>query len=322
MKAFFFYKGLKEIAKELNGNERIYLGVRPYGFHAGNMVPFVAYPLLLCREMKKLRKEPKFTFYIFLNDWEQDKLDGPNTKMYPFNVQPLNTTFQYVLDPSNPKRNIVDYWEPIILKHVFRIKEENPHITIKSIRNSEMKFEAPMERNIIKTIKSPTLIAKILKKITGKKLLNKPLAYALAVCPECKFVRGETKLKKRNVVTHTCYKCGITTKGGYRKFDYWFYHKMLALPRLEICNIDLCITGFDHYLEGDFSVRQELIKTFRCKAKFPKTLYTQLVVGADGQILEKQKGDIATIEPDILIELIENSGNEKIIQLKNIKPKV
>lgn len=57
------------------------------------MLPFVLYPILLSEELKKLGKVPEFNIFIFINDWEQDKLAGPNVKMYPFNIFPENTTF-------------------------------------------------------------------------------------------------------------------------------------------------------------------------------------------------------------------------------------
>ena len=50
-KPYFFYSGIKELATTLSGKENIYLGIRPYGFHAGNKIPFVIYPMLLCEEM-------------------------------------------------------------------------------------------------------------------------------------------------------------------------------------------------------------------------------------------------------------------------------
>jgi hypothetical protein len=105
MKPYFLYDGIIELAQTLAGTENIYLGIRPYAFHAGNMVTMVVYPLLLCREIEKLGKEAQFNFFIFINDWEQDRLAGPDTKTYPFNIFPLNTTFQYATNPDNPSKN-------------------------------------------------------------------------------------------------------------------------------------------------------------------------------------------------------------------------
>lgn len=61
------------------------------------------------------------------------------------------------------------------------------------------------------------------------------------------------------------------------------------MPRLEIFNIDICITGSDHYNEGDFIVRQELIKKYSLKAKPHKALYSQVVLGRDGDVMGNQE---------------------------------
>lgn len=95
MKPYFLYEGIKEIAAEFSGEENVYLGIRPYGFHAGNQLPFMVYTYLLCEETKKNGKEPRYNFYLFFNDWEQDGLDGPNPQEYPFNILPKNTTLQF-----------------------------------------------------------------------------------------------------------------------------------------------------------------------------------------------------------------------------------
>lgn len=96
-KPYFFLDGINHLSNDLTGKENIYLGIRPYGFHAGNKISFIIYPLLLCDAMKKAGKEPEFTFFLFINDWEQDGFDEQYTdiKTHPFNVLPRNTTFQY-----------------------------------------------------------------------------------------------------------------------------------------------------------------------------------------------------------------------------------
>ncbi len=55
---YVYKKGLVELVSTLNGNERIHVGIRPYGFHAGNVVALVSYPKLLCEEYKRQYKKP------------------------------------------------------------------------------------------------------------------------------------------------------------------------------------------------------------------------------------------------------------------------
>jgi hypothetical protein len=317
MKPYFHYKGICELAKKLNGNERIYLGIRPYGFHAGNATTMVIYPLLLCREIEKLGKMPHFTFYVFLNDWEQDSLDGPDPKLYPFNVMPKFTTWQYVKDPVDEKLGIVDFWERVIVNNVNLVKHYFPNVNVISSRNSEMKYYPEMKDCIYKTINNPELILNILKKYTNKEILDMPTFYASAVCPYCHAARGITSgVKEQNSIFHKCNFCGKNSDGKYEDFDYWLYHKPLALPRIAAFNIDLCITGLDHYDEGDFTVRQKLIEAYGLNSSRhpnPKTLYASSIYGIDGNLMGKSKGNAKLIDMDKLINLIISEKDSKKI---------
>lgn len=313
MKPFFYYRGICQLAKTLKGNERIYLGIRPYGFHAGNAATLVAYPILLCRELEKLGKLPKFTFYVFLNDWEQDSLDGPNPKLYPFNILPKFTTWQYMKDPIDTNRPIVNYWEKVIISNVELIKHYFPDVKIIAKRNSQMKDRPEMKKCVLKTIKDPEITFNILKRYTNKKFLDLPVIFSSAVCPNCHAARGKTEVLKQNNIRHHCSICGKETSGRYESFDYWLYHKPLALPRIEAFDIDLCITGSDHFEEGDYVVRKKLFEAYKIKKKPPTTLYTSSIFGEDGNVMGKSKGNARLIDLDKLLHLITVNKNKRKI---------
>ncbi len=304
MKPFFYYEGVRKLASILKGNERIYLGIRPYGFHAGNAATMVAYPILLCRKLEKLGKTPKFTFYVFLNDWEQDSLDGPNPKLYPFNILPKFTTWQYMKDPIDCNRSIVDYWETIIVNNVKIISHYFPEVKIVSQKNSQMKNKPEMRRCILKTIENPNIMFNILRENTDKKVLDLPIIFSSAVCPLCHAARGKTEVVNKRTIVHECSICGKKSSGKYKDFDYWLYHKPLALPRIEAFDVDLCITGSTHYEEGDFVVRKKLFKAYGIDKPLPMILYTQSILGTDGNIMGKSKGNAKLIDLDKLLNLI------------------
>jgi len=88
MKPYLYFSGLKRLAKEINGDEIVHIGIRPYGFHAGNAMALVVYPYLLCKYFEKEKRVARFRFIISINDWEQDCLDGPDPLEYPFNIYP------------------------------------------------------------------------------------------------------------------------------------------------------------------------------------------------------------------------------------------
>ena len=92
MKPYLYLPGLKKLVKKLRGNEKVHFGIRPYGFHGGNILSIIVYPYLLCKEFEKRGKGAKFNFTVSINDYEQDELDGPDIRKYPFNVYPKNTS--------------------------------------------------------------------------------------------------------------------------------------------------------------------------------------------------------------------------------------
>lgn len=319
MPPYFFHKGIKQLGRKLSGEENVYLGVRPYGFHAGNLATLVVYPYLLSEEIEKNGKKVKFKFHLFINDWEQDKIDGPDIKSYPFNLYPRKTTFQYTIDPLGCHLNIVDHWEPIIKKEVRILKKRFPQIKINFIRNSSLKLNKIFKRVILDTIAYPLDIVEILRKNTNKKVLEVPASFAKAICPICYSARGETFIFNKDTVKLICKNCSQTLVKHYEFFDFWFYHKTLALPRLEIYDIDLCITGFEHYEEGDYFIRKALIKRFAPKVKNPITLYSPSVIGSDNKIMGKSKGNYFYLNFDTVYKKIKNSGNESIVKFNYSK---
>lgn len=313
MKPYFYKEGIVELAEEIEGNENIYLGIRPYGFHAGNALSLVIYPLLLCQKLTELKKVPRFNIFLFINDWEQDALVGPDVLKYPFNIWPRSTTFQYTADPNNCCKSIVDHWEPIIKMNIEEIRKKYPKVKIKSIRNSSMKNKDSMKEVVLKTIENPKLIYKILKTYSEKDIKIKPLRFCIAICTLCNTADGESEILKNKKVKHICNKCNKVFVKNYADFDYWLYHKPLALPRLEEFKIDICFTGADHYSEGDYFVRRELIKKFGRNIKYPKTLYAPVVLGNDGRIMGKSKGNDKYIKLSKLISIAKDDDKSKIL---------
>ena len=158
-KPYLLMDGLNEIAQNFTGTENIFLGIKPYGFHAGNKIPFVVYPMLLCKKMLEYGKEPRFSFFIFINDWEQDGFDKECTDMtkFPFNVYPRGTTYQF------SKTTEVSYWTQKIVDSVLYVKSLFPKVQIKCIKNSEMRDMPYMKNVVLRTIQDPSLLSNIMK---------------------------------------------------------------------------------------------------------------------------------------------------------------
>ena len=128
--SFLFWKGLNRLVEKLKGDENLFVGTRPFGFHGGNKWTMIAYPWHLFRKVEENGTKPKFTFYVSINDMEPchlkylylDKDSKPYYKTllemredeeppYNYNVFPEDTSFQFTKDSNGCCASIVDHWQ-------------------------------------------------------------------------------------------------------------------------------------------------------------------------------------------------------------------
>lgn len=326
MDPYLYFDGLQRLVKDVSGEETIHMGIRPYGFHAGNVMALIVYPYLLCKHLRKAGKIPRFKFIVSLNDWEQDELDGPNPREYPFNIYPKHTSIYFLKDEKNCCLNSLEHWTSIIKRNIESLKREFPELEFTFIRNSEL-IGYEFSRNLLKrTIQDPVEQFEILKLNSNKSTLPSPIQYAGAICPKCHSAHGETKIRIDDFVYWKCGECGHEGSGSMDDFQYWWYHKPMLIARLNVFNIDLTISGGDHYSEGDFNIRREFIKKFSPGTKEPKMLFTPIVIALDGQKMSKSRHNTEFALVDKLISKADNnydseiSLNEELI-LRNIDEK-
>lgn len=289
MKPYLYLAGLEKLAKDVRGDEVIHTGIRPYGFHAGNALALVLYPYLLCKRVKELGKTPRFKFVVSINDWEQDSLDGPDYHRYPFNVHPKKTILRYTADEEGCCESTVEHWEPIIKKNLEMISGEFPEVEIRFVRNSELVSHPVCKTILAETIKSPNEQLAMLRENSRMETLDSPLSFASAVCPTCKSARGKTEFVSKEMVRFDCEQCGETTIQDFELFQFWWYHKPLLTARIAIFNIEILISGGDHYSEGDFNIREAFIKKYLPGVSSPRMLFTPTVISLDGQRMSKSK---------------------------------
>lgn len=310
MEPYLYFSGLKKLAKEVSGNEVVHIGIRPYGFHAGNAMALIVYPYLLCKYIEKEKKEPKLQFIISLNDWEQDALGGPDYRKYPFNIYPKNTSLQFTPDEYGCCDSVVNHWQPIIENSLFKLKMRFPGISLRFVRNSDLAGHDFFKDLLLETIRNPKEQSYIFKQYSGKDILDEPIQYAGAICPKCKRSHGRTTVTEENLVCWECEECGTVEKGKFDKFQYWWYHKPLLLARMEIFKIDVTLSGGDHFSEGDFKIREAFIKKYSPKTKEPKMLFTPTVIALDGDKMSKSRDNTAFADIEKLIKAVDNYDEE------------
>jgi len=225
-----------------------------------------------------------------INDWEQDEIDSPDKELYPFNLKPRFTTFQFMPVAGRPGETMVDIWEPYIQQITKKLLIAFPYLNLKFVRNSSLKYYPAFRKLLIENIQYPGKLSEIFEKNTNKKVL--PGAnYVSSVCKKCHCARNEVSVKKGEYIEFFCSSCGSQFIGKLTDFEYWWYHKPLFIARAEIFKPQLAISGGDHYKEGDFIVRQAMAKVFSPNLTLPDMIFTPLLLTPDGQRMSKSRGN-------------------------------
>jgi hypothetical protein len=330
-KPYLYLDGLKKIVHTLNGKEKIHIGIRPFGFHAGNKMALLAYPYLLCEEMEKIGKKPEFTIFISFNDFEPNELSylEKNNGKYFYkkiadygedeepscesNIFCERTNIGNLPDPNGCCDSVVDHYEKIIAHEIKNhFGKRFSTVSFQLVRNSSLINNKKFREYLYLSLTKPSLIAKIISGATGEKTIPSQAKYAGAICPECKSAHGETKvlfdfenfdnvLGDDEQISFKCENCGKSFTKKTRDFDYWIYHKPLLLPRLIIFDIDLCIRGGDHYRCGSVDVNSALLSRFEPNYKKPKTLITPVVMDCKGNKMSKSYKNTFDVETEKVI---------------------
>jgi lysyl-tRNA synthetase class I len=277
----------------MRGDEKIHIGIRPYQMHDGNTLAIVAYPILLCEEIIRLGKTPRFNFIVSFNDWEQDSLTGEDIYKYHFDVEPNDTTIEFLKEENGIRT--VEYWGPQIQKSIIEIKKMFSEVSIKIVYNSDLKNNKVMKSVILKTIKERKELKALLLKTTGCPTTGSDTRFANAVCPNCLHINTDTEVLETDMLKTNCKKCYKSYVLPYQDCSYWIYHKPLFIARWEIFGFTHCISGGDHYIEGDAKTRESLYEFYFDK-KNPEIdmLFSPILLGKNKAKMSKSRQNYFT----------------------------
>jgi lysyl-tRNA synthetase class I len=287
--------GLRELAGRLRGDETVHVGIRPFGLHAGNVLGIVAYPHLLCRALRDLGKSPQVRLIVSINDWEQDAPSGPDPVRYPYNIVPRGSTFQFSRTASDCA--IVDLWEPRIKEAYIPIMREFTGVQVEFRRTSVLRSDPRTGWFLARTLNLQARIGGCLNELSAfEVLLDGPLLFASAVCPECFAARGKTAfLDDDTVVDFACVSCGYANIRPFQTFDWWWHHKPMFLARWYLWGIDVSLSGGDHLVDGDAAIRDALRTVFDLEDRRLLMLFAPMLVDDAGVKVSKSARNEITI---------------------------
>lgn len=310
---FLFSQGIKELSYNLSGNETIHVGIRPFGFHAGNKLSLIAYPWLLAEHMYSLGIEPKFKLIVSINDWEPYSLRYLDPKDHT-NIFPQATSFQYTPDPFGCCRSIVDHWEPLIQKGMESLSQNFPKLTIEFHRNSSLKKFTLFFSFLKGTLHQAHIIRNTIEQANKDSIKCSKNQYAGAICPICKSAQGQTKyFIDDNMTQFKCQNCSAFSENSLNSFDYWWNHIPMFTPRLTIFNVDLCILGGDHLIQNTITIKDLLLTKLVPNFNVPMNLVTPILLSYDGMKMSKSMNNMIDIDIEQVLNLARDHNQETII---------
>ena len=300
-KVYVGLPGVASLASEMQGDETIHIGIRPYELHAGNKLAIIAYPILICQELERLGKEPRLTFLLSLNDWEQRVLVGTNIYEYTFDVRPLDITIQYATEPDGTTLT-APFWGEKITDAMREITDRYPNVMIKPFFNSDLHRHEAMKSVVVQTLEKPQEIKDLMIEITKKPTDNSLVQFAATVCPSCHDANTRTDIQSGTFRVE-CTVCGHVANGQYEDFMYWLHHNPLFAARWKAFGFGYSLCGGDHLAEGDVEVRRALYRYF-FNEEPPELgmVFSPILVGSDGNKMSKSRDNYfdASID-DILV---------------------
>lgn len=295
--------GVRKIASLMRGDENILIGVRPFGFHAGNLSADVVYPLILCEELKRQGKEPYLNITFFMNDYEQYEIVGHRNdpdEDDEVNIYPKGKTLQYEREPLDNSLTVVDYWSSKIISHMDVIRHAYPNVMIKYQRTSDLRSTDLYREVLNLSLNKPNEIASIFKEVSGKHV-HLPAEFARVVCVNCEMPVPGTQMNNETV--RALCDCGNETCDHFSKLDYWVNHNLLGISKLSVQNgFFLWMLGYDHKQFHSGEIKARVIDQFGLAARDCNRVYAPLLLREDGRKMSKSSGNIAYARIGDLLE--------------------
>jgi len=305
------YSGLQALARRMTGRERIHMGVRPNGFHAGNALALVAYPLLLLRELARVEGEVECSFIVSINDLEPSAFGYPLGQQYPNNVVAMGVPFGLTPDPYGCCTSISRHQEPIIRRHLAVLEEEFPQISVSFVRNSELRHTPEFRSALLTTLSAASELGERLSRAMNCRYDPSTAAFAGAVCAQCHSADGRTTVVASSsdgfVVRHRCGFCGKVREAPDTDFDFWWHYAPLRAARAACLRFDVHVTGGDHLQLKDLQSVDDVIALVAPTATPPIILASPMLLCPDGRKMATSFGNGLDAPLEELLELARGS---------------
>ncbi len=323
---FKSWDGLKGLSETAKGNEKLGVGIRPYGLHAGNLASVVAYPYLFMEEFERRHqifganlKKARFTFQVWLNDIEPVTYigaDGTPQSADWANMYPQGTSFQFTPAPNEFQGSLVDYWQPAI-EGIVRgtIGARFPYVKLEFRRASELAGTQEFEKMVIGCI---TRANKVKEKINrwniGVAQVDGPSSFVWPLSPdthapiinpgiECE--NGEYYINVPEEFAHS----SPVVKKQVGDLCWSMQFRMLHVARLAATQPDIWFMGMDHVPTSMGNLLRDLADLFNINRYQGHFLHSPLLFAGGNKKLSKSLGSAVYMSIEELIMALRGNPN-------------
>jgi hypothetical protein len=305
---FVSWSGLERLSRLLYGSEKIGFGIRPHGFHAGNMAAIVAYPWLLCERMEKLGITPQFRFDCWINDLESPGIvgsDGSRATADPVSMLPEEKTFQCTLAPNGFSGNLADYWQPLVENAVLQVHQRFPETRVTFHRTSEMTNTKEFAKTVAGAIRHADDIARAAGDMFDQIVYGKP-EFVRPVCPTCETPVKGARVEDNDEISAHCGACETHTIAPADKLRWWTQFRILTVPRMALGRYDVWMMGADHLAENQFGLRSMLADLFKVRQNPCDFLYAPVALADKNSKMGKSNHNATYVPLPPILELLRN----------------
>jgi hypothetical protein len=321
-----YYKswlGLTTLASKSTGNEKLGVGIRPYGLHAGNLASVVAYPYLFLENFEATQqKSARFTFQVWLNDIQPKTYVGadgrPETADWA-NMYPGSNSFQFMPAPNGFNGNLTDYWQPAI-EGIVRgtIGERFPNVRLEFRRSSELISTPEFKKVVIGCIKNSEDVEGIIDKWNfNVAIVQGAASFVWPLHPETHAPLINPRLERtgsENLISVHDQKTGesIISRKPVTDLFWSVQFRMLQVARLAAIKPDIWFMGMDHVptsMGNNNGILGSLAHRFRVVAFYGNFLHAPLLFAGKNKKLSKTLGDSIYMPIEELINALRGNVN-------------
>ncbi|MDO8570961.1 MAG: hypothetical protein Q7R97_05255 [Candidatus Daviesbacteria bacterium] len=294
----------------MSGDETIYSGIRPLGFHPGNMIVLSVYPHLVAENLQNQGKKPRFSYIITMNDIEPARYDFER-------FIPLDTSVSFKED--------ISITEKTIRKALTHMLDDFPEINVSFVKSSSFQSSDKFSdvADILINHKEKFAKSYIKPEYLDGKTYN-DMHFIGIICDDCHSPLLSTSYNNALFEAY-CESCDKQVSGIASEMNFWLYYVNLISMKLSILQPDIVLLGGDYIQTPDERIKSLTkanplgsIMNFYdwLGGRSLNFLLGPLLIGEDGRKMSKEFNNIQDLSYEDVFSFCKSQCSREVRFLK------